>query len=99
MEIFIDGGLFELGVLFILAAGLNFIFLRRIALIFYSAIVIALPLSLFLIRRGELYFTLLSFCLLNSTLLVVLLWREKIKHPNQPLFPLPPGIKKRQKKA
>lgn len=86
MEIFVDGGIFEILIVMLFAASLNFIFVRRHLLILFSVVAIASPGILFFIDKGEIYFWLLSICTFNSILLVILLWKEKRKNPSKPLF-------------
>jgi hypothetical protein len=86
MEPFFDGGLFELLLFAAFAVCMNFIFLKRYLLVLFSLSVMASPVALFFVRRSELYYWLVALCVLNSCLLVALLWKEKQAHPQQPLF-------------
>ena len=65
---------------------INYIFLRKYLLIVFSAVSIASPFILLLFKSGELYNWLVAVCILNSILLVVLLWRQRLKFPDRPLF-------------
>lgn len=86
MEPFFDGGLFELLLVIGVAGCLNAIFRRKNLLILFSIVVMGCPLALFFVRSHDIYYALLLFCIFNSFLLVVLLWKEKKRQPQQPLF-------------
>ncbi len=86
MEIFIDGGLFEITIAAAVAYTINYIFARKFLLVIYSAIAILTPIALIFFRTGELYYWFVTISILNSVLLVVLLWKLRQKHPHQPLF-------------
>ncbi|MEO6221434.1 MAG: hypothetical protein ABIO81_13460 [Ginsengibacter sp.] len=88
METFLDGGLFELllGILF--ASVLNIIFLKKYLLIIFSVLIISGPVTLLFINKDELYYWIVSLCLFNSVLLIILLWRQKNKNPGEALFNL-----------
>jgi hypothetical protein len=86
METFLDGGLFELLLAIFFAFSLNFIFLKKYLLIAFSILVIAAPTILFFINKHGIYYWLVSLCSFNSIFLVVLLWKEKRKNPQTPLF-------------
>ena len=86
METFLDGGLFEIFIAMAFAVFLNYIFLKRYLLIIFSVFIIASPLLLFFVQKNELFFWLVSICLFNAVLLVVLLWKVKIECPMKPLF-------------
>jgi len=86
MEPFFDGGLFELLLFLGFAVCLNAIFLRKYLLLLFSVVILAAPVTLFFIKRHDLYYALVSLCVLNACVLVALLWKEKKVHPQQPLF-------------
>jgi hypothetical protein len=86
MEIFLDGGLFEFFAAVMLAYALNFIFLKKYLLILFSIVTIASPIFLVFFNKSELYYCLVSVCIFNSIFLIILLWKERIKKPNRPLF-------------
>ena len=86
METFLDGGLFEIFIAMAFAVFLNYIFLKRYLLIIFSIFIIASPLLLFFVQKNELFFWLVSICLFNAFLLVVLLWKVKTESPLKPLF-------------
>ena len=86
METFLDGGLFELLMAILFASLLNIIFLKKFLLIIFSILVISCPLVLLFINRNELYYWLVSICIFNSCLLMILLWKEKKMHPKEVLF-------------
>jgi hypothetical protein len=93
METFFDGGLFELIIFFAFATLFNFIFLRKYLLIVYSVIAVGSPVILFFIHKTELYYWLVTICCINSLLMVIVLWMEKLKHPEKLLFDLT-GLKR-----
>jgi hypothetical protein len=76
MEIFLDGGLFELIILIAFASIINFIFLRKYLLIVYSILTPAAPVGIFFVKNKELLDCLVTFCLFNSIILVILLWQH-----------------------
>jgi Ca2+/Na+ antiporter len=86
MEPFFDGGLFELLFVIGFAVLVNFIFLKKILLILFSLLVISAPLILFFIHGNELYNWIVTLCLLNAVLLVVIIWKQKREKPGEPLF-------------
>jgi len=86
MEIFIDGGLFELTIAASFGYAINFIFKRKYLLIAFSLFVILTPALLFFFTSGELYYWLISFCFVNSVLLIALLWKERSKNTKMDLF-------------
>lgn len=86
METFLDGGVFELLIAILFASFLNLIFLRKYLLILFSVLVISCPVILLFINKNELYYWIVSLCFFNSCLLVILIWKEKKKHPKEALF-------------
>lgn len=88
MEIFVDGGLFELFLAIVFAYSLNYIFLKKYLLLLYSVCALAAPIALIFINRSELYFVIIGLCLFNSIVLVVLLWKARLQFPGKPLFDL-----------
>ena len=90
METFLDGGLFEVLIAFFLMASLNYIFSRRFLLIFLSVVILVSPVLLFILKKSEIYNWLIVLSILNSILLVCLLWKTKKDHPIDPLFRLEP---------
>jgi hypothetical protein len=86
METFLDGGLFEIIIAVAFGYAINFIFLKKYLLVIFSGISILSPAALIFIKSGELYYCLLSFCLINAILLVVLLWKERLWGKSQKLF-------------
>lgn len=86
METFLDGGLFELLIAILFASLLNIIFLKKFLLVVFSILVISCPVILLFINRNELYYWIVSLCIFNSCLLMILLWKEKKKHPKDVLF-------------
>ena len=85
MEIFIDSGLFEL--LFAITLGyiFNFIFLNKYLLILFSVFAISAPMLAFFFHTGDFFYFLVSFSIVNSILLVFLLWKEYHRLPHKPL--------------
>lgn len=88
MEIFVDGGLFELIIAFAFGYLVNVIYLKKYLLLFYSFVAIATPIGLFFLKTSEAFYLLASVCIVNATLLVVLLWQQRAQHPGKPLFDL-----------
>lgn len=88
MEIFVDGGLFELIIAITMGYIVNFIFLRKFLLILFSILVISVPILFIFIHRGELYYFLLVFSMLSSVLLVLVLWSIRKQRQGLPLFNL-----------
>lgn len=86
MEPFIDGGLFEVLIALALGSLINYIFFKKYLLILYSACSVLSPVVLALIPKGPLFYCIASLCFLNSIVLIMLLWREKKKHPEGALF-------------
>ena len=84
MEIFIDGGLFELLLAVAFGYAINFIFLKKYLLIIFSAISLIAPVALFFFNNGELRYWIISICIINSILLVTLLWRQRQDFPGRP---------------
>ncbi len=86
METFLDGGVFELLIAILFASFLNIIFLKKYLLIIFSVLVISCPVILLFIYRNELYYWIVSLCFFNACLLIILIWKEKKKHPKEALF-------------
>jgi hypothetical protein len=86
MEIFIDGGLFEFLIAVTLGYMVNYIFLKKYLLFFFSAVSIISPLLLIFLNKGELFFCIVGLCIFNSIFLVVLLWKQRQTIPHKPLF-------------
>jgi hypothetical protein len=79
MEIFLDGGLFEIIIAMVFGYAINYIFLKKYLLIIFSGIVILSPVALMFLKTGEMYNWLVTISISNALLLVVLLWKERIK--------------------
>jgi hypothetical protein len=88
MEIFVDGGLFELLIALSLGYLINVIYLRKYLLVLYSGVAVASPILQFFLPRNDLFYFLAAITILNSILLIVLLWRHKMQMPGKPLFNL-----------
>ena len=86
MEIFIDGGLFELLAAISLGYIINIIFLKKYLLILFSAVSVSATILTIFFNKGDIFYFLAAINIFNSILLVVLLWRQRSKYPNQPLF-------------
>lgn len=86
MEPFFDGGVFEILIALCLGYTLNFIYFRKYLLLIYSGITLSAPVLLLFLHRGELYYLFFGLCLFNSILLIILLWKERHKNPQAPLF-------------
>jgi hypothetical protein len=94
MEIFFDAGLFEFLIAVSLGYVINFIFMRKYLLIIFSVFAVAAPVLFFFFNKGEAFYFLVSFCILNSLFLVFLLWKTYFLLPNEPLIDIK-QIKKR----
>ncbi len=90
MEIFLDGGWFEIVIAFFLGITLNFIFFRKYLLIIFSLIILAGPVFLFFVKNSELFNWFVIMSIFNSVLLVWLLWKTKKDHPQDRLFNVDP---------
>ena len=88
MEIFLDGGLFELLVAVGFGYAINFIFMKKYLLIIFSCIVIGAPVSLIFFNSGEIRFWIIGACCINAMLLVILLWKHRLENTNKQLFNL-----------
>ncbi|HEY4111888.1 hypothetical protein [Puia sp.] len=88
MEVFVDGGLFELLIALTVATLINAIYLRRSLLIAYSILSGAASVALFFLPKGDVFYVLLGVNVLNTLLLIVLLWKRRAEHPGAPLFEL-----------
>jgi hypothetical protein len=86
METFLDGGIFEIIIAIFFAGLINFIFLKKYLLIIYSLLIIAGPALLFFINKNDFYYWLVTVCLFNAVLLVILLWKTKIANAGETLF-------------
>ena len=86
METFLDGGLFELLIGLAFLYIINFIFLKKYLLIAYSAISIASPVLAIFIGKSEIFYFLISLSIINSILLVIILWTVRKRNKDQPLF-------------
>ncbi len=88
MEVFVDGGLFELIIAIVFGYAINYILLKKYLLILFSVISVVAPLALLFLNKGEWYQFVVILCIINSILLVILLWKQRDKFPDQPLFDL-----------
>ena len=87
MEIFLDGGLFEMVGLMLIATLINYIFFKKYLLVIYSVITITSPLLMFFI--GDRFkFVLISISIFNSIVLVILLWQIKLYHTERKIIDL-----------
>ena len=87
MEVFVDGGLFELIALLAFGCAINFIFAHKYLLLLFSALAFACPVGLFFVS-GHLRVWLAGFCILNGALLIFLLWKLRLARDERPLFDL-----------
>lgn len=95
MEIFLDGGLFELTIAIATGYIINYIFLKKYLLILFSVAVITAPVMILFISRGELYYFLSGFTIINALFLILLLWKQRSHAPREPLI----NIEKYRKKV
>lgn len=87
MEVFVDGGLFELLALLAFGCAINFIFAHKYLLLGVSALFFVCPVGL-LFLSGHLRASMAAFCLLNGALLTFLLWKMRLARDERPLFNL-----------
>lgn len=85
MEIFIDGGLFELFIAVAFGYAVNFIFLKKYLLLIFSVLAIAAPAALFFFNAGELHNWIAGICFVNAIMLIVLIWKHRFNFPGRPL--------------
>ncbi len=90
MEIFIDGGLFELLIAVAFGYAINYLFSKKILLVLFSIMAVTTPVLLLFFKQGEGFYFLVFLCLFNSVLLVVLLWKWREQKPDEPLFDIHP---------
>jgi hypothetical protein len=83
MEIFVDGGLFELILVIGLVCAINYIAVRKWLLIFYSLISVLAAMSLFFIKEWAIFDAAVIVCVMNSILFTVLLWNTRNKEGSQ----------------
>lgn len=86
MELFLDGGLFEIAGLLLFASVINYIFSKRYLLIIFSAAVLIAPALLFFIKDSEIFNWLMAFMTFNSIVFVLLLWKQRKQVSGGPLF-------------
>lgn len=102
MEVFIDGGLFELIIAIAFGCAMNFILLRKHLLIAFSASAILSPTALFFIKNGEAINWIAAICIINAVILTILLWKHRADFPGKPLIDTKslrkkiPGIRKKE---
>jgi hypothetical protein len=88
MEIFVDGGLFELLIALSLGYLINVIYLKKYLLLLFSCVSIGAPIGLLFLHKGGAFYLLAAISTVNAILLVVLLWRQRAGNPDKPLFNL-----------
>ena len=86
MEIFVDGGLFELILIVGCAYLLNYIFLKKYIFYLYTALSIGSSVSLLFINHGPLYYCCVSCCIFNTAFLFNHLSAYRTRHPGATLF-------------
>jgi hypothetical protein len=86
MEIFVDGGLFEIILASVFAAAINFVFRRKMLLIAYAVVLVTAPLVLLFTANKEVLYTVVAFAVINHLLLAIVLLREHNRNPGAPLF-------------
>ncbi len=86
MEIFVDGGLFEILLAVAVGYTVNFIFQDKYLLVIFSCIAIVAPVALIFLNSGELRYWIIGICVMNAVLLVVLLWKQRLTSPGTPLL-------------
>lgn len=88
MEIFIDGGLFELLIFLGFGYGLNYIFKKRFLLIAYCVLALMAPFGILFLQEGWLLDILIAFNVLNAAVFVFLLFDHYKEKKDQPLIDL-----------
>lgn len=98
MEIFVDGGLFELVIFVALGYVINQVFKNKFFLIVYSVMIIGAPLLIIFMERADMFYILAAINVLNSILLVILLWQLRSVKSNEPLFNIKKYLPKKLRK-
>jgi membrane associated rhomboid family serine protease len=86
MEIFIDGGLFELIAFLIFGYAINYVFKKKYLLIAYCTCIIITPVIIPFLHKGALLDLVIIFNIANAALLVLLLWRHYKFFKGEPLI-------------
>ena len=86
MEVFLDGGLFEIIGFLLFASLSNYIFSKKYLLIIYSVIAIAAPILLFFSKDTEIFYWVIALIIFNSILFVSLLWKVRKGTGDKQLF-------------
>ena len=86
MEVFADGGLFEIIGLLLFASLTNYIFSKKYLLIIFSAVAITAPILLVLVRDSEIFYWVIGVLMFNSILFVSLLWKVWRGNSDKRLF-------------
>ena len=86
MEVFVDGGLFELIIIVALGYVFNHIFRNKLLMIVYSVVVVASSILIIFLDKNDFFYVLTVINVLNSLLLVTLLWRIRATKNNEPLL-------------
>jgi hypothetical protein len=87
MEVFVDGGLFELFALLAFGCAINFIFAHKYLLLLFSAVAFAGPVGLLFVSENLRAWP-AGFCILTGALLTFLLWKMRLARGDRPLFDL-----------
>jgi len=94
MEIFVDGGLFELIALLIFGYGMNYILRRKLLLIAYCIIALASPFGVIFLHEGFIRECLAVVSVVNAGILVFILVSRYKENKDQPLFDVSSYYKK-----
>src|SRR4030095_4277303 len=86
MEVFIDGGLFEIIGLLLFASLFNYIFSKKYLLIFFSVVAISAPFTLFFVKDKEIFYWVVALIIFNSIVFVSLLWKVWTGKDDKRLF-------------
>lgn len=87
MEIFVDGGLFEIFIALGLASAMNTIVQKKYLLVVYTALVITSAVSVMFVK-GELFWIFSIVNLISVVMLALLLWKHHLVNKGKKLFDL-----------
>jgi len=86
MEIFVDGGLFELIIVVALGYVFNQIFRNKFFMVVYSVVIVASSVLIIFLNKNDAFYIFAVLNIINSFLLVVLLWQIRATKNEEPLF-------------
>jgi len=98
MEVFVDGGLFELIIVVALGYVFNQIFRSKFFMVVYSGVIVASSVLIIFVNKNDVFYILAVINVINSFLLVILLWRIRVTKSDEPLFNIKKYLPKRSGK-